>query len=39
MSHIRSIDTVTRPVTYAGGSVPRIVADEVRAKLDAMIRI
>lgn len=39
LSHIRSIDTVARPVTYAGGTVPRWVADEVRKKLDAMIRI
>jgi len=29
-SQIRSIDTVARPVTYAGGTVPRGVADEVR---------
>lgn len=39
VSHVRSIDTLARPVMYAGGTVPRWVADEVRAKLDAMIRI
>jgi mRNA interferase MazF len=39
LSHIRSIDIVARPVAYAGGTVPRWLADEVRAKLDAIIRI
>lgn len=39
LSHIRSIDTVARPVAYAGGKIPLWLADEVRAKLDAIIRI
>ena len=39
LSHIRSIDIVARPIAYAGGGVPRWVADEVRGKLEAMIRI
>ncbi|MBC7637829.1 MAG: type II toxin-antitoxin system PemK/MazF family toxin [Acetobacteraceae bacterium] len=39
LSHIRSIDIFARPVAYAGGTIPRWLAAEVRAKLDAMIRI
>lgn len=38
-SHIRSIDTLARPVLYAGASVEAEVADEVRAKLAAFITI
>ena len=34
--HIRSIDTLARPVTYAG-SVPADVLDDVRSKLAAML--
>jgi mRNA interferase MazF len=38
-SHVRSIDTVARPVMYAGASIGVAVADEVRAKLAAFISI
>ena len=38
-SHIRSIDTLARPVLYAGASVAPAVADEVRAKLAALVTI
>ena len=38
-SHIRSIDTLARPVFYAGASVAPTVADEVRAKLAALVTI
>jgi mRNA interferase MazF len=38
-SHIRSIDTLARPVLYAGGSIEAALADEVRAKLAAFITI
>jgi mRNA interferase MazF len=38
-SHVRSIDTVARPVIYAGASIGFAVADEVRAKLAAFISI
>ena len=38
-SHLRSIDTVARPVSYAGASVTAAIADEVRAKLAAFISI
>jgi mRNA interferase MazF len=38
-SHVRSIDTVARPVIYAGASIGVAVADEVRAKLGAFISI
>ena len=36
-SHIRSIDTLARPIRYAGAAVPREVAQLVRAKLNAFI--
>ena len=39
LSHIRSIDTLARPVRYAGGAVPPAVAAEVRAKLGAIVTI
>ena len=39
ISHIRSIDTLARPVFYAGASVAPTVADEVRAKLAALVTI
>src|SRR6516225_10729704 len=32
-SHIRSIDTLARPIRYAGGSVPAATLDDVRSKL------
>jgi mRNA interferase MazF len=38
-SHIRSIDTLARPIRYAGAAVPRQIAQLVRAKLDAFITI
>ena len=39
VSHVRSIDTLARPVRYAGGSAGETVADEVRAKLAAIVAI
>jgi mRNA interferase MazF len=36
-SHVRSIDAMARPLTYAGGSVPDTVLADVRAKLAALI--
>ena len=39
ISHIRSIDTMVRPIRYAGARVPRATARLVRAKLDAFITI
>jgi mRNA interferase MazF len=38
-SHIRSIDTHARPVRYAGATVPLLIAQLVRAKLNAVITI
>lgn len=38
-SHVRSIDTLARPVRYAGASIGHAVAQEVRAKLDSFIAI
>src|SRR5437762_131085 len=38
-SHIRSIDTIARPIRYAGAAVPSDVAQLVRAKLNAFITI
>ena len=38
-SHIRSIDTLARPIRYAGARVPRVAAQLVRAKLDAFVTI
>jgi mRNA interferase MazF len=38
-SHIRSIDTLARPVIYSGVSIKPALADEVRAKLAAFITI
>ena len=38
-SHIRSIDTLARPIRYAGAAVPHEVAQLVRAKLNAFITI
>ncbi|MBF6567782.1 MAG: type II toxin-antitoxin system PemK/MazF family toxin [Candidatus Binataceae bacterium] len=39
ISHIRSIDTIARPIRYAGAAVPSEVAQLVRAKLNAFITI
>ena len=36
-SHVRSIDTMARPVAFAGAAVPEAVLDEVRAKLAVLI--
>jgi mRNA interferase MazF len=38
-SHVRSIDTLARPIRYAGASVSPAVAQEVRTKLDSFIAI
>jgi hypothetical protein len=38
-SHIRSIDTIARPIRYAGAVAPPGIAQLVRAKLDAFITI
>jgi len=36
-SHVRSIDTLARPISYAGAAVPATTLDEVRRKLAALI--
>ncbi|MBV8334234.1 MAG: type II toxin-antitoxin system PemK/MazF family toxin [Alphaproteobacteria bacterium] len=36
-SHVRSIDTLARPIGYAGAAVPAITLDEVRSKLAVLI--
>ena len=36
-SHVRSIDTVVRPISYAGAAVPVAILHEVRMKLAALI--
>jgi mRNA interferase MazF len=36
-SHVRSIGTLARPISYAGATVPAATLDEVRAKLTALI--
>jgi len=38
-SHVRSIDTLARPVRYAGGAVPATIARLVRSRLAAIIAI
>jgi mRNA interferase MazF len=38
-SHIRSIDTLARPVRYAGAAVPAEVAREVRGRLVSFVTI
>ena len=38
-SHIRSIDTMARPIRYAGGRVTPVVAQLAHAKLNAFITI
>lgn len=38
-SHVRSIDTLARPVRYAGASVPPQIARLVMAKLQSFIMI
>lgn len=39
LSNIRSIDTLVRPILYAGAAITATLADEVRAKLAALISI
>lgn len=39
LSHIRGIDIVARPVSYAGASIDAALAAEVRARLAALISI
>jgi mRNA interferase MazF len=36
-SLVRSIDTIARPITYAGGKVPPAVLADLRAKLAALM--
>ncbi|WP_448190218.1 type II toxin-antitoxin system PemK/MazF family toxin [Azospirillum sp. sgz301742] len=36
-SHVRSIDTLARPIAYAGSAVPPATLAEVRAKLAALM--
>jgi mRNA interferase MazF len=36
-SHVRSIDTLARPISYAGAAVPAKILQEVRMKLAALI--
>lgn len=36
VSHVRSIDTLARPIAFAGGTVPAIVLAEARGKLAAI---
>ena len=36
-SHVRSIDTLARPISYAGAAVPAATLDDVRSKLVALI--
>jgi mRNA interferase MazF len=36
-SHVRSIDTLARPISYAGGAVPAGILHDVRMKLAALI--
>jgi hypothetical protein len=38
-SHIRCVDTLARRIIYAGASIGAALADEVRAKLGAVIVI
>jgi mRNA interferase MazF len=36
-SHVRSIDTLAHPISYAGASVPPAILDDVRSKLVVLI--
>jgi mRNA interferase MazF len=36
-SHVRSSDTLARPISYAGAPVPAAILDDVRNKLAALI--
>ena len=37
MSHVRSIDTMARPILYAGAAVPVAILADIRAKLAALL--
>lgn len=39
ISHVRSIDTLARPIRSAGASITAVLAREVRAKLNALLTI
>jgi mRNA interferase MazF len=36
-SHVRSIDTLARPIAFVGAAVPAAVLADVRAKLAALV--
>jgi mRNA interferase MazF len=36
-SHVRSIDTLARPISYASARVPTATLEDVRSKLAALI--
>jgi mRNA interferase MazF len=38
-SHVRSIDTLARPISFAGAAVPAETLEEVRSKLAALLGI
>jgi mRNA interferase MazF len=38
-SHVRSIDTLARPIRHAGAAVPAAILGEVRAKLAVLLGI
>jgi mRNA interferase MazF len=38
-SHLRSIDTLARPIRYAGAAIPPDVAQHVRARLSSFLTI
>jgi mRNA interferase MazF len=38
-SHVRSIDTLARPISFAGAAIPTEVLAEIRAKLAALLGI
>ncbi len=39
ISHVRSIDTLARPIRYAGAALPLAIAQLVRAKLHSFVTI
>ncbi|MGE0221927.1 MAG: type II toxin-antitoxin system PemK/MazF family toxin [Acetobacteraceae bacterium] len=39
ISHVRSIDTLARPILFAGARIDASLAAEVRARLDALVTI
>jgi mRNA interferase MazF len=38
-SHVRSIDTMARPISFAGAAVPAETLEEVRSKLAALLGV